>query len=211
MAEELLAYALTTVARVKNRLGITADSHDTLIEEIINGVTDFIESQTNRKFKETTHTEIHSYNYDRPDTIFLKNRPVSSVTSVKYRQGLFNVPNYTDISATDWILQNNGNEGIIQIAGGWLYRGTNVVQVVYIAGYKINFTNAGDDDTHTLPADITELCEKLVSKAYNKRDNEGKESISVSATGGGTTRYLKELTEDEKATLVKYTIVPAFV
>ena len=210
MSEELLDYALTTVARIKDRLTITGSNHDAELLRLINGATDFIQSQTNRKFLSQELTETHSFKVNKPDTIFLKNRPVTAIASVKYRVGLFDAPNFTAIPTTDYALTDDGEAGIIDVQG-WLYKGTKVAQVVYTSGYLINWENAGDNDTHTLPADITELCEKLVVRTFKRREDEGKESISMNSPGGGTTRFLKELTEEDKVTISKYMITPAFL
>ncbi len=210
MAEQLPSYALTTVARIKARLSITASTFDDLFLRMIASASDFIEGQCNRRFKQTSHTEIKSFRIVRPDMIFLKQRPVVSITSLKYRVGLFNDPNYTAIPATDFTLLNDGKEGIIKVEGGWLFEGANVAQVVYLAGYLIDFDNLGDESKHNLPGDITDLCERLVIKVFKRREDEGKDSVSLSIQGGGTTKWLKELTEDDKLTLEKHIINPAF-
>ena len=209
MAEQILAHALSTIARVKDRLTITSANHDTEFERLINSVTDFIESQTNRRFLETTHTEIHSFGYAGPDMIFLKQFPVQSVTSVKWRQGLFDNPNYSLVPTTDWVLRNDGLEGIIKVERGWLYEGENVAQVVYLAGYKINFANAGDNSTHTLPADLTDLCERLVVRIFKRRENEGKDSTT--SAQGSSVNYMDGFTDEDQLTLDKYRANPIIV
>ena len=205
MAEAILAYALTTVARVKTRLTITVNNHDTPLLYLINSVTDFIEGECNRRFKETTYTnEVYSPQGGR--FIVLKQSPASSVTSVQYRVGLKSNPTWTDFNADDWELMEDGQSGMIETCG--LLHGTNLFRVTYVAGYKINFTNYGDNNTHTLPADITDLCERLVVRWFKRRESGGKQSEGLQ---GGSINWKDELDSEDKTTLARYKRIPNFV
>jgi hypothetical protein len=205
MAEAILAYALTTVARVKTRLTITVNNHDTPLLYLINSVTDFIEGECNRRFKETTYTnEVYSPQGGR--FIVLKQSPVSSISSVQYRVGLKSNPTWTDFNADDWELMEDGQSGMIEAHG--ILHGTNLFRVTYVAGYKINFTNYGDNNTHTLPADITDLCERLVVRWFKRRESGGKQSEGLQ---GGSINWKDELDSEDKATLARYKRIPNFV
>ena len=205
MAEAILAYALTTVARVKTRLTITVNNHDTPLLYLINSVTDFIEGECNRRFKETTYTnEVYSPQGGR--FIILKQSPVSSVSSVQYRAGLKSNPTWTDFNTDDWELMEDGQSGMIEAYG--LLHGTNLFRVTYVAGYKINFTNYGDNNTHTLPADVTDLCERLVVRWFKRRESGGKQSEGLQ---GGSINWKDELDSEDKATLARYKRIPNFV
>lgn len=210
MAEVLPANALTTVARIKAKLTITESGHDAIFLRMIASFSDFIESQCNRKFLKQTHTETLSFSYDDPDMVFLKYRPVASITSFQWRQGLFDAPNYTDIPTTDYVLMNDGKTGIVKVEGGWLREGTNVAQIVYLAGYLISFDDLGDLDKHNLPGDITDLCERLVTRVFKRREDEGKEHSILVSQGGGRTKWLKDFQAEDQLTLDKYIINPAF-
>ena len=175
MAESLLSYALTTVARVKARLTITVSAHDTILLYLINSVTDFIEGECNRRFKETTYTnEVYSIPNAGNGFLVLKQSPVSAVSSLQFRAGLKSNPNWTEFVTDTWELMEDGAPGIIQIYGAFI-QGLNSVRATYTAGYKINFSNYGDLTTHTLPADLTDLAERLVVKSFKRRESEGKE------------------------------------
>lgn len=205
MAEAILAYVLTTVARVKTRLTITVNNHDMPLLYLINSVTDFIEGECNRRFKETTYTnEVYSPQGGR--FIVLKQSPVSSVSSVQYRAGLKSNPTWTDFNADDWELMEDGQSGMIEAHG--LLHGTNLFRVTYVAGYKINFTNYGDNNTHTLPADLTDLCERLVVRWFKRRESGGKQSEGLQ---GGSINWKDELDSEDKATLARYKRIPNFV
>lgn len=208
MAEQILAYALTTVQRVKDRLGITVAGHDTLLQRLINGATDFIESETNRRFKETTYTnEVYSLHGAKQDMVFLRQIPVTALTSAQYRAGTVSTPQWTDFITDDYELLEGGESGIIKFYGG-VVRGINVVRFTYTAGYKINFSNAGDNSTHTLPADLTELCERMAIRWFKRRESEGKLS---EAFEGATTQWANELTGEDKEIINKYRRLPAFL
>lgn len=208
MAEQILAYALTTVQRVKDRLAITVAGHDTLIQRLINGATDFIESETNRRFKESTYTnEIYSLHGAKQDMVFLKQTPVSALASAQYRAGTVSTPQWTDFITDDYELLEGGESGIVKFYGG-VVRGINAVRFTYTAGYKINFANAGDNSTHTLPADLTDLAERLVTRWFKRRESEGRLN---DAFEGATINWAQELTAEDKETIAKYHRSPAFV
>ena len=70
-----------------------------------------------------------------------------------------------------------------------------MARVSYVAGYLIDFANAGDITKHTLPYDLTELCERLVTRWFKRREAEGKDSDGFN---GGLTVWAKELNEEDK-------------
>jgi hypothetical protein len=206
MAELVVDYALTTKDRIKDRLGITGANFDTLIDRLISAMTDFIEGECNRRFKETTYTnEIYSVYGENPKYIFLKQAPVSSLTSLQYRAGTPSNPNWTNFIVDDYELLEDGKSGIVRIYN--LPTGINVVRATYTAGYKIDFANAGSQ-AHTLPFDISDLCERLVVKEFKKRDAEGKASESFE---GGTTNWRELLEEADKLIINRYRRPAPFV
>lgn len=209
MTTKTLAYALTSVDRVKSRLGIeTANTgFDTLLQSLCNGVTDYLESICDRHFAEKTYTdEVYSLQKGQ-NTVYLKSFPVSSVTSLKYRTGLKSTPNWTAYLADEWELVEDGETGMIVFVNAYgAIKGVNNIQVSYVAGYKIdwaNYGNAGDTTpTHTLPADITDLAERMVCRMYNRRDNEGKQSSSFN---GANTTWKDTMSDDDKELIQRYT------
>ena len=206
MAEQIYERALTTVQRVKDRLVITSSTNDAVLLRLVNACTDFIEGQCDRRFKETTYTnEVHSI-VDGQKEVILNNTPVSALTSTQYRAGMPSSPNWTDYPTDSVELSEDGSTGIIH-AFGRLVRGSNAFRATYTAGYKINFANAGDMNTHTLPADITDLCERLVVRVWKRREAEGKTSEGINGSNIG---WAKELNEEDKMILNKYTITKYF-
>ena len=207
MAESLLSYALTTVQRLKDRLVISGSTHDTQLQRLANGITDFIESYCNRRFLRTTYTqEVYSIHAKNARFLILRNAPVASISAFQYSIGTPSNKSWTDYSADDYELVENGKSGLIRCYATLPY-GTNTVRVTYAAGYLINFGNAGDNSTHTLPADLTEVAERMIVRAFKRRDNEGKDTESFD---GGSVTWSKYLTDDDKVILAKYERLPEF-
>ncbi len=207
MAEALLTYALTTVARVKTRLTITVSTHDTILLYLINSVTDFIEGECNRRFKVAVYmNELYSMQSNGNNLLVLKQSPVSAISYLQFRAGLKSNPNWTDFIADDWELLDDGTSGIIEFRGAVIH-GTNNVRATYTAGYKINFANYGDSSTHTLPADLTDLAERLVIKLFKRREAEGKAREDFN---GGSITWKDLLNTEDQETINKYRRVNFF-
>lgn len=82
----LLSYALTTVADVKESLGITSGDHskDNLITRKINQATRMIENYCDCRFAQTTYTD-ELYDGHGGNELVLRHKPIISVTSLAYR------------------------------------------------------------------------------------------------------------------------------
>lgn len=208
MAEQALAYALTTKARVKDRLSITVTSFDTVLDRLINGATDWIENQCQRRFLETTYTQkVYSVPNRKQKYLMLKNFPVSALSAVQYRAGTPATPNWTDLTTDQFELLDDGAAGIVRVYG-YLPYGDNAIRVTFTAGYKIAWAAAGDNSTHTLPADLSELCERMVIKAFKRREAVGKTSEGFE---GSTVTWATTMDDDDKATLQDYVrLTPIF-
>lgn len=206
MAETIVPYALTTRQRIKDRLTITTVNFDVLIDRLISAATDLIESSTNRRFKRTTYAnELHSVRGANPQYIFLKQIPVASIASLQYRAGTPSNPNWGAFSMDYYELLEDGASGIIRVYGG-LFAGVNQVRATYDAGYLIDFVNAGTS-THTLPFDLSDLCERIVVKLFKKREAEGRQSESFE---GGAVQWRELLDEADKLVINKYRREPPF-
>lgn len=206
MAEAITPYALTTQQRVKDRLQITTAAFDTLLLRLISAATDLIESSCNRRFKKTTYTnEVYSARGANPQFIFLKQIPVAVITTFQYRAGTPSNPAWTNFIADNYELLEGGESGIIKVYGGLPY-GVNQVRVTYDAGYLIDFANAGTA-THTLPFDLSDLCERLTVKLYKRKESEGKLNESFD---GGSVTWKALLDDEDKMTIAKYRRDPPF-
>jgi len=208
MAEQLYPHALTTLARIKQRLGITISTQDALFTRLINTATDIIESGTNRKFLEQVYTnELYSVYHDREEFILLKQMPVKEITSFKFRAGFKSTPNWTDFPIDSWELCEDGASGLVRM---YFYpsKGTNILQITYKAGYKFDFANAGDPTKHELPADLTELCERIISRIFQGREHQGKKQESFN---GGSITWQEDLPQEDKDIINGYKKLPVFI
>lgn len=198
-----VAYALTTKEKVKAHLGIASatTTYDSLIETFINQVTDFIEGYCGgRRFKETTYTA-EMYDSDRQFKIFLKNFPVTTLTSVEYRSGTIASPSWVTYTNEGYLLYSG--EGYVHFFGRLpkIHLG---IRFTYVAGYKIDFTNELTS-THTLPFDLTMAATMLCAKIYNRRQSEGisqmsteGQSISFAGVSGEMDQTVKEILDKYK-------------
>lgn len=129
--------ALTTVDRIKDRLGITVDDFDPVLLVMIKAQTARIEQMTGRRFIQGTFTnEVH----DGSDTwgtaryyLILKNAPLQSVASVQYLAGTPSSPNWTDFDEDEYHV--NLQSGVIHFLGG-LPAGFQNIRVTYTGGYS---------------------------------------------------------------------------
>ena len=212
MPEKILAYALTTLERVKDRMTLSESGFDTLLSREINAVTDFIESQTGQRFKETTYTnELYSIEQSGQKYLVLKHAPVASVTSIAYGVGTPSSKGWTTYGADDYELVDDGKSGLVRMHAG-LPCGTNTVRATYVAGYKIAWGATGDagdaTPTHKLPADLTDLAERLVIRWFKRREAVGK---SQEGFESGNVTYKDLLDSEDIETINRYKRMPIFV
>lgn len=209
MAEQAYAYALTTKDRVKDKLGITVSAFDTQINRLINAATDRIEGLCGgRRFKSTTYTqEVYSAVTRNMKYLMLKQAPVTSITAFQYRAGVPSNPYWTDFIIDQFELLENGASGIVRIYGNAVF-GTNSMRATYVAGYLIDWSNFGDPTKHNLPADLSELADRLVIKAWRRRESIGK---TTEGFQGATVTWATKLDEEDQAVIDLYKRSPAFV
>jgi hypothetical protein len=196
-----VAHALTSLQRVKDRLGITVSGFDSILERMIDASTDMIESYCARRFKETVYSnELIGIESDGGRMAMLKQAPVTILLSVQYRAGTPDNPSWTPYLASDFELVGDGTSGLVRIYGG-VPRGTNNLRVSYTAGYKINFADSYNLAQHTLPFDLSDVCERLVVKAFKKRESAGKQAESA---GEASTTWMQSFEAEELAALDRY-------
>lgn len=140
--------------------------------------------------------------------IALNQTPVELVSAAQYRAGTVSNPTWTNFLADQWELVGSGASGLVKMYGG-VPKGINSIRFTYIAGYKINFEAPTDPAQHTLPFDITELCENLVVKRYKKRDvSAGKSSEGFE---GSSTSWESFITSDDREIINRYRRIPSFI
>lgn len=195
--------ALTTRQKVKDYLSIADTNSDVVIDEAINYITQFIKGYTGgRSFLSQSYDEQYdSFRFRRK--IFLKQYPVTAVSTVYYRSG---TP-----TAVVWVAYDaNGylpylNEGYIHFYAQLpeVHLG---LRVVYTAGYLISWANEFDPAQHTLPEDLTYVATELVAILMNTRKSAG---IITETTEGQSVTYsfkARELDDNHRNVLAGYKV-----
>jgi hypothetical protein len=182
----MINYALTDKSRIKTRLGIdlTVTSFDEVIDSIIAATTTRMEQMAGRRFLATTYTEelydgSDAYG-DAQSIIIVNNAPVLTLTKFEYKTGSNSSPTWVEFSEDDYDI--NERNGIIFMK---LPRGRMNLRLSYQAGYLINFSDTTtfySTTQHTLPYDLTEVCEEVVVRIFKRRDSDGKQSESFNAS-----------------------------
>ena len=149
----LLSYALTTVADVKESLGVTDSSLDNLIIRKINQATRQIEKYCDRHFLASSYVE--EYNATQTNQLVLKQRPVISFSSLEIRDSGLNYNSWETVDSQIYFVDNES--GVVST----LYRnsgGFNRYRATYTAGYS------------TIPEDLAEACASLACYYVNNAD-----------------------------------------
>lgn len=156
---------LTSVDKLKLILGISDNSQDSLLEEMIKQASDLIETYTGRVFAEEEVVESLP-GKGTPD-ILLSRTPIINVTSVKF-----------DTTETPgWVILDK-DAGIIQRRDGWLNTNLSWATIsphessyyenrwhfTYTGGYKLPSAGA----QRNLPYDLERACIEI-SKTYHEQ------------------------------------------
>lgn len=174
--------ALTTRTKVKSYMGITSTDNDTVIDELITGVTAFIKAYCGgRSFLNQAHVETYDSKHGR-HKIFLNQLPVTALTAVEYRAGTPSTPTWITYNADSYLLY--GNAGYIHFYGA-LPEAPQGFRISYTAGYLIDFANEFTS-THTLPADLTMASNEMIATILNTRKSGG---ITTESTEGQAITY----------------------
>lgn len=148
---------------------------DTVLERMVAAATDTIESMAgDRRFKSATYTsEVYSGEDGQKTMVLLRHFPVTTLTSAYYRAGDPETPNWTAFDATEYELINDKEPRRVRIYSK-VPAGQNNLRFTYVAGYLIDFANDTDVTKHTLPFDVSDLCERMVISKWKQRESEGK-------------------------------------
>jgi hypothetical protein len=115
---------------------------------------------------------------------------ISGLLSFQWRAGTPSNPNWTDFIQDQYELDQQGRAGIIRVYGSIPGLYNNMIRASYVAGYPVDWQNAGNGSTHQLPSDLTNLCENIVVRIYKRRALDGKASEAIQ---GATTSWRDQL------------------
>ncbi|MEO0166754.1 MAG: head-tail connector protein [candidate division WOR-3 bacterium] len=183
--------ALTTVANLKRYLDIEDNSHDSLLEELINRATLVIESLCNRKFKNLNSNgelqTVTEYHDGGTSSIRLKYYPVSEIVAVYEDPGReFGADTLLDSS--EYTVDEES--GILKFDAGNFIRGNKTIKVVYKGGYT------------TSPYDLEQVCIELAGILFKSTDTLG--TSSKSFADGSAAFYENRLSLISREVIERY-------
>lgn len=104
---------------------------------------------------------------------------ISGLLSFQWRAGTPSNPNWTSFITDQFELDQQGRAGIVRVYGSIPGLYNNMIRATYVAGFPVNWANAGDGATHQLPSDLTNLCENLVVRVFKRAPNPGLASDNI--------------------------------
>ena len=171
----LNANALTTVENVKSigYLNLTDTTYDTWIEKQINIFSQRIENYLGRKIYSRTITN-ERYKGNNRSKLYLKNYPVSSITSITQQEDTISSGDYelvsTDFSAYVYNEKGWWTNGITQGITRAIIDTYEDIEITYVTGYVMPSAGTGV----TLPDDLEEACLKSVKYEYKQINTDGR-------------------------------------
>jgi len=184
--------ALTTVARQKIFLGIAAadTTYDTMLEILIDMVSDFIETFCDRTFLQTAYsnTELDGTGTSK---LLLPNFPVSTTAtfSLEERDTALNISTWTSIDSDNFHIDFNA--GILDFLGNIFRELPRHYRVTYTAGYAFKNNAAPLVTLESLKiGDLEYAVWNLVAEAFYKRKQAG--DIQSESIGDYSVTYSQE-------------------
>ena len=129
---------------------------------------------------------------------------VTGLLSYQWRSGTPSNPVWTPFIQDQSEIMEQGRSGIIRTYGQLPYIYSNMLRATYIAGFPVDWLNAGNGTTHRLPADLTNTCENIAVRTFKRLALAGKASES---TQGATIAFRNDYDAEDKQVITNYTRV----
>lgn len=175
---------MTTLAKVKAYLGITATTHDAVISELVVNVTAWIETYLNRSISATEDFEELFDGGD--DLLMLSKYPLIEAPEIAYNAGTQASPIWTPIDPE--MYEYNAKTGIIRLFAK-SPNGLDRVRVTYTGGYE------------EIPSDIELIAKQLVARMFSQRKAQGKTHEGL---GSASIDWTTQITQEQLEVLNKY-------
>jgi hypothetical protein len=182
--------ALVSLTDAKAFLKITNAGEDTIIGDIVNHCSAWINKYCNRVFLETVWTEYHdgdsgNDDYDRSGAlghgvIMLRQFPVSAVSSM-YEDTLHVFGTTTLVDAGNYYFNPDTGELTLFNQRLRFIDGTQSIKVTYTAGYPLA----------SMPSDIQMACKLLAAYVYRNMYSQWKIGVASETIGTKTTTFDK--------------------
>jgi len=188
----LRSTALVSVAQAKAYCGIetATTTWDTVLETLIDGVSEGFNRLCARTLAKATHTNVYLDGPEGRDLI-LPNFPVVSITSI-YED---------DVELTaDEDYRLYAEAGILRRIGGDWARGDRVIKITFVAGFVVLGSAPGTGET-ALPADLQLAALQQIAAEWMAHKNKTWGRTSESGPDGSsitrfeTTQFLREVRE----------------
>src|SRR5262245_57929149 len=139
--------AIVSLAEAKNYLNITAETNDSVIERMINDLSEEFEDRTERKIKQRTLTD---YRIDGNGTycVYLPFVPVQSVTKVEIRYT--NEVVFKTITDTTKFILKSMNVGRLELIEDLFMIGSRNILITMSIGYPTTDCHWSSFQTHFL-------------------------------------------------------------
>ena len=189
------ATTLFSLNRFKEFVKATGASHDDPLIRIADGVSDRVESYSNRFFVSRSVTETRSGN--DTNRMQLRHYPVSAVTSAKYRFSLLDAFVVIDVPTE---LELDGFKGVVYLKQLSWPKGARLVEIVYTAGF-----GAQDDvGVGKIPGDVFYAALEYGKLAYDRWKSDMVSVSSVSAQSAGYAVGIPDMPKDLQGILKGY-------
>lgn len=187
---------LTTSARAKTGLDLSATTDDTFLATLIAAVSALSESYLNRHAQQVARTE--QYNVERGQrVVYLRGYPVDTTATLTFKNDT--VRDFASVTAIDSDLYYlDSSRGVVYFEDGVLLPGDGVLQAVYTGGMA---TTAAAFIT-AFPA-ISDAVDAQIRFAFKRRDEVGMTNLSNEGVSL-TFQTPPDLTDEVKAVLDRY-------
>jgi len=144
---------LTTLAKVKTYLGIDVDTYDTVLTNLLDYTTEFIEGYCSKSFAGTsTYTQWWNINDEITDTLRCRYTPIVNFIQLS--------DDGSEVDSDDYYVDTDA--GLIFLMGGTYFtKGVATVCASYVHGYS------------SVPADVELAAQMLVGSFFARRSTLG--------------------------------------
>lgn len=133
---------------------------------------------------------------------------VSGLVNLQFMSGTPNTnPAWTNYIPDQFKVKDHGRAGIIRVYGYIQRIYDSSIRATYWSGYLINFANAGDNVTHTLPADVSGCVENRVVRRFKRRQQGDIKSQSL---GGSTVTWDGAPSAEDQDAINRYRRAPIY-
>jgi len=129
---------------------------------------------------------------------------VTGLMSYQWRSGTPSAPFWTPFIQDQSEIIEQGRAGIIRTYGQLPYIYSNMLRATYIAGFPVDWQNAGNGTTHRLPADLTNTCENICVRTFKRLPLAGQASENIQ---GATVAWRNDYDAEDKQVIANYTRV----